>query len=90
MTEYFIYADSGIHTQLHLAFQMAASDGLIRMNPSDGVMAESKKSKFGEKTKRHALTVSQQKAFMDFLKGDRKYEGWLLVVTVLLGTGMRI
>ena len=79
-----------IHTQLHPAFQMAVRDGLIRMNPSDGVMAEIKKSKLWEKPKRHALTVPQQKAFMDFLKEDREYEGWLPVVTVLLGTGMRI
>jgi hypothetical protein len=79
-----------IHTQLHPAFQMAVRDGLIRMNPSDGVMAEIKKSKLWEKPKRHALTVPQQKAFMDFLKEDREYEGWLPVITVLLGTGMRI
>lgn len=79
-----------IHTQLHPAFQMAVRDGLIRMNPSDGVMAEIKKSKLWEKPKRHALTVPQQKAFMDFLKEDREHEGWLPVVTVLLGTGMRI
>lgn len=79
-----------IHTQLHPAFQMAVRDGLIRMNPSDGVMAEIKKSKLWEKPKRHALTVPQQKAFMDFLKEDKDYEGWLPVITVLLGTGMRI
>ena len=79
-----------IHTQLHPAFQMAVRDGLIRTNPSDGVMTEIKKSKLWEKPKRHALTIPQQKAFMDFLKEDREYEGWLPVVTVLLGTGMRI
>ena len=79
-----------IHTQLHPAFQMAVRDGLIRMNPSDGVMAEIKKSKLWEKPKRHALTIAQQKAFMNFLKEDKEYEGWLPVVTVLLGTGMRI
>ena len=27
---------------------------------------------------------------MDFLKEDKDYEGWLPVITVLLGTGMRI
>ena len=79
-----------IHTQLHPAFQMAVRDGLIRMNPTDGVMAEIKKSKLWDKPKRHALTVPQQKAFMDFLKEDKEYEGWLPIVTILLGTGMRI
>ena len=33
-----------IHTDLHPAFQMAVRDGLLRSNPSDGVMAEIKKS----------------------------------------------
>lgn len=43
-----------------------------------------------EKPKRHALAISQQKAFMDFLKQGREYEGWLPVVMVLPGTGIRI
>lgn len=79
-----------IHTQLHPAFQMAVRDGLVRMNPTDGVMTEIKKSKLWDKPKRHALTIPQQKAFMDFLKEDKEYEGWLPIITVLLGTGMRI
>ena len=33
-----------IHTQLHPAFQMAVRDGLLRQNPTDGLMAEIKKS----------------------------------------------
>lgn len=79
-----------IHTQLHPAFQMAVRDGLIRTNPTDGVMAEIKKSRLWDKPKRHSLTIPQQKAFMDFLKGSREFEGWVPVITVLLGTGMRI
>lgn len=31
-----------IHTVLHPTFQLAVRDGIIRMNPSDGVMAETK------------------------------------------------
>lgn len=79
-----------VHTQLHPAFDMAVRDGLIRMNPTDGVMTEIKKSKLWDAPKRRALTIPQQKAFMNFLDGDRNYEGWLPVLTVLLGTGMRI
>lgn len=79
-----------VHTQLHPAFDMAVRDGLIRTNPTDGVMSEIKKSKLWDAPKRRALTIPQQKAFMNFLDGDRDYEGWLPVLTVLLGTGMRI
>lgn len=79
-----------VHTQIHPALQMAVRDGLIRMNPSNEVMGELKKSKLWKKTKRRALTIPQQKAFIDYLRNERDYEGWLPVITVLLGTGMRI
>ena len=49
-----------IHTLLHPAFQLAIREEILRMNPSDGVMAEIKKSKIWVKNKRHALTISQQ------------------------------
>ncbi len=79
-----------VHTQIHPTFQMAVRDGLIHRNPSDSVMAEIKKSNLWNKPKRHALTIPQQKAFMNFIEGHREYEGWAPVITVLLGTGMRI
>ena len=79
-----------IHTQLHPAFQMAVRDEILRQNPTDGVMAEIKKSHIWEKNPRHALTIPQQKAFMDYLKAHREYHGWVPILTVLLGTGMRI
>ena len=84
------YTLDNIHTVLHPAFQMAIRDGLIRTNPSDGVMADIKKSKMWDKPKRRALTIPEQKAFMDYLKKDGEYAGWLPVITILLGTGMRI
>lgn len=79
-----------IHTQLHPAFQMAVRDGLIRVNPSDGVMAEIKKSHVWKKEKRRSLTVPQQVAFMRYLNENNDFVGWRPVITVLLGTGMRI
>lgn len=79
-----------VHTQLHPAFQMAVRDGLIRTNPTDGVMAEIKKSKMWDKPKRRALTIDQQRALINFLEDDREYDGWFPIITILLGTGMRI
>lgn len=79
-----------VHTQLHPAFQMAVRDGILRINPTAEVMAEIKKSHIWEKKKRHALTVPEQKAFLEYLKSHREYQGWVPVITVLLGTGMRI
>ncbi|MCF0186844.1 MAG: site-specific integrase [Bacteroidaceae bacterium] len=84
------YTLDNINTVLHPAFQMAIRDGLITTNPTDGVMNEIKRSNLWDKPKRRALTIPEQKAFMDFLKNNREYEGWLPIITILLGTGMRI
>lgn len=79
-----------VHTQLHPAFQMAVRNGLIRVNPTDGVMAELKKSNLWVEEKRRSLTIPQQKAFMNYLYENHQYQGWKPVITVLIGTGMRI
>lgn len=79
-----------VNTQLHPAFQMAVRDGLLRLNPTDGVMAEIKKSHYWAVPRRRALTIKQQKVFMDCLRTNRQFYGWLPMMTVLLGTGMRI
>lgn len=79
-----------INTLLHPTFQLAVRDGIIRVNPSDGVMNEIKRSNIWDKKKRESLTVPEQKAFMSFLYDNPEYYGWRPVITVLLGTGMRI
>lgn len=79
-----------IHTILHPIFATAVRDGYIRVNPTDGVMAEIKKSNDWEKPKRHALSVSEQEAFVEFTKSHSVYSHWLPLFTVLLGTGCRV
>ena len=79
-----------INTILHPVFTMAVRDGYIRTNPSDGVMAEIKKSHNWEKPKRHALTEEQQTLFIDFLAESKTYNHWLSLMTVFLGTGCRV
>lgn len=82
-----------VHTLLHPAFKVAVRDGLIRTNPTDDIMAELKKDVKGtpsDTTKREALSINEQKAFMKHLRGSREFEGWVPIITVLLGTGMRI
>lgn len=79
-----------IHTILHPIFATAVRDGYIRVNPTDGVMAEIKKSNEWEKPKRHALTVDEQEAFIEYTKTHNVYSHWLPLFTVLLGTGCRV
>ena len=79
-----------VHTQLHPAFTMAVRDGYIRVNPATGVLGEIKKSNVWVTEKRRALTIPEQKAFLNYLFTNHRYQGWKPVISTLLGTGMRI
>ena len=79
-----------VHTQLHPAFQLAVREGLIRVNPAAGVLGELKRSNVWVTEKRRSLTLAEQKTFMNYLFSHHCYQGWKPVITVLIGTGMRI
>ena len=79
-----------VHTVLRPTFQLAVRDGLIRVNPCDGVMAEVKKRPGKNHGVRHALTLEQQRAFMNYIADHPVYYRWRPLFTVLLGTGCRI
>ncbi len=79
-----------IHCLLHPTFQLAVRDDLIRKNPSDGAMAEIKKACHNETGVRHALTIDQQRTFMNHVAEHEVYYHWWPMFTVLLGTGCRI
>ncbi len=79
-----------IQTILHPTFTLAVRDGLIRNNPTDGVMGEIKKSHSWEKPKRHALSIDEQEHFINHIAESEKYNHWLNLFTFLLGTGCRI
>lgn len=64
--------------------------GYIRFNPSDGVMMEIKKSHQWEKTHRHALTIEEQSAFLNYIASNEQYKHWLPMFTLFLGTGCRV
>lgn len=79
-----------VHTVLHQVFDLAVDDNYLRHNPSDGVLKELKQSHNFQVEKRKALTVAEQKLFLDFLKTHPKYNHWYPVFAVMLGTGMRV
>lgn len=79
-----------VHTLLHPTFQMCVRDGIIRTNPSSGVMTEIKKSKLWKKGKREALSVDQTKAFMGYMRNHETFSHWENLLTVMFGTGMRV
>lgn len=79
-----------IHTVLHPTFTMAVRDNIIRTNPASGVMAEIKKGNGKNKGIRHALSIEQQRAFLDYVSKSPIYSHWLPLLTALFGTGCRI
>ena len=79
-----------VHTVLHQVFNLAVDDGYIRINPTDNMLKELKQSHNFEVEKRKALTVAEQKLFIDFIKNHPKYNHWYPVFAVMLGTGMRV
>lgn len=79
-----------IYTILHPIFTTAVRDGLIRINPTDGIMTEIKQDNDWTKDKKHALTVKEQHAFVNFMANSDTYKHWLPLFTALLGTGCRI
>lgn len=79
-----------IHTILHPVFKRAIDDGYIRINPTDGVMADIKKSELWKKSRRPALTLEQQTAFVEYVAASPVYSHWMPLFAFLLGTGCRI
>ena len=79
-----------VHCLLHPTFQLAVRDEIIRNNPTDGVMKEISRESGKNRGIRHALTVEQQRAFMEYIANHPIYYHWWPMFTVLLGTGCRI
>lgn len=79
-----------IHGLVHPTLQLAVRDQIIRINFSDGVMKEVNKRAGKTRGLRHALTIEQQRAFMNYIANHPVYYHWWPLFTVLLGTGGRV
>ena len=65
-----------IQNVLHQVFAVAVDDEYIRVNPTDGVLTAIKAAHQYETPKRHALTLPQQQAFLNFIKKTPKFQHW--------------
>lgn len=79
-----------VHCLLHPTFQLAVRDEIIRINPTNGIMKEISRESGKNRGVRHALTIDQQRAFMEYIANHPIYFHWWPMFTVLLGTGCRI
>lgn len=79
-----------IHNVLHQTFQVAVDDGFIRQNPTDNMMRELKLAHGNDGEKRQALTIPQQKLFIDYMLRTPRYRHWYPVFFIMMNTGMRV
>lgn len=79
-----------IHTILHQVLQMGVDDMIIRINPSDNILKELKQSHNFDKGHKKALTIEEQKLFVNYLKNSHKYSHWYPIFAFMLGTGLRV
>lgn len=79
-----------VHNILHQSFNMAVDDNIIRANPTENMLKELKKAHNFTREKRKALTVDEQKLFINYLRTNQQYNHWHPVFAVMLGTGMRV
>ncbi len=76
-----------INNLIHPTLEMAVDDDLIRKNPSKGIYRSLKED---DAKVRIALTVPQQRAFLNYIRNSRTYNHWNAVFVTLLGTGLRV
>lgn len=79
-----------LHTILNPIFERAVWDNLIDSNPCPKAMKQIRNSDTWVKEKKASLTEEQQRVFMKFLESSPTYRHWSNILTVLLGTGVRI
>lgn len=79
-----------INTILWQCLDVAVKDSVLRKNPIEGVMQDLGRKIKAEPEHRAALTIAQQKNFLDYIAKSRTYSRYATLFVVLLGTGLRI
>ena len=69
------------------AFDLAVDNDLIRKNPCNNIMTKLEKT---EKIPKKAMTLEEQRCFLNFLSKSKRFNPYLPLFTILLGTGLRI
>ncbi len=69
------------------AFQMAVDDDLIRKNPFEFQLAA---VVVNDSVTREAITRKQERAFLEFVKGDKHFSRYYDGIYILFKTGLRI
>ena len=80
----------GINRVLYPAFDLAVKDAIIINNPCKGALAAASRKPGKNHGVRKALTLEEQRHFMEYIAKSKQYRHWLPLFTVMLGTGCRV
>lgn len=73
------------------SLQIAVRDEIISTNPADGTLRNIKKeNKLDTYYVRDALSIEQQRAFLNYVDNHSLYFKWKPLFTIMFGTGMRV
>ena len=79
-----------IHLQIYTALKLALQDGMILKNPADGAFGDFKRAVGDDERKIRALTMDEQKEFLEYLDGHPVWGRYHSIFQVMLGTGLRV
>ena len=79
-----------INSILVQMFDIAVRDNILRSNPASHAFASISKQMKLESEHRRALTIEETARLLDFVYGSNIFKRWGPLITVLLGTGVRI
>lgn len=79
----------GLQTVVNQVCAFAVEERYIRLNPALGAMTEMKRET-PKKQAHPALTLAEHERFLKFIEESPKYNHWLPIFKVFLGTGMRV
>jgi len=79
-----------VNKQIFPALELAVQDGLITKNPAKGAYGNFKRASGEKARRRHALTMDEQKVFINYLDGHPVYGRYHSIFQFMLGTGLRV
>jgi len=79
-----------IHKQIYPALNLAVRDGIITKNPAQDAYGNFKRASGKNARKIHALTIEEQRAFLEYVEDHPIWGRYHTIFQVLLGTGLRV
>lgn len=69
---------------------IAVEDDYIKKNPSDNALRELKLSHKFDQDKKRALTLEEERLFVNYMRKSRTYNRWYPIFMTMLNTGLRV